>query len=153
MGRVDDSKIRRFAEKSTRRIGDKSPPEAPKSTPNHPRRLQNRPPNRLQSYKKTKNRPRGVPEGQKMRFLNACHAFLVKNVSPRGPNGPRNLPQNRLNRYQVNFFLERVPEAILERFWSENEVKKSQNPSTRRTENENGDFSRIVLPCTREHDY
>ena len=50
------------------------------------------------------------------------------------------------------FFLERVPEAILERLGVENEVKMNKNPSTRRIENENGDFSKIVPCCRREHD-
>ena len=115
MGRVDDSKVRRFGERSTRRIGDKSPPEAPKSTPNHPRRLQNRPPNRFKNYLKTKKRPRGVPEGQKVRFLNVPRALLAKNVSPRGSNGPRKRPPNRQNRYQKSTFLSRGSRRP---FWS-----------------------------------
>ena len=38
-------------------------------------------------------------------------------------------------------------------FGVQNGGKITKNLSKRRSENENGDFSAIVFPCTREHDF
>ena len=38
-------------------------------------------------------------------------------------------------------------------FGVQNGGKITKNLSKMRSENENGDFSKIVFPCTREHDF
>ena len=78
---------------------------------------------------------------------------FYQKMSPQGAKwAPQTAQKSRKSIPKVDFFIERVPEAILERFGVDNEVKMSQNPSRRRTENENGDFSKIVLCCRRQHD-
>ena len=63
---------------------------------------------------------------------------------------------NKNNRKIVRIFRSAFGGRFL-RFWDdfgvENGGKITKNLSEMRSENENGDFSRIVLPCTREHDY
>ena len=53
--------------------------------------------------------------------------------------------------FQVDFWMPFL------RFWEDFGVEKggkiSKDLSEMRSENENGDFSRIVLCCTREHDF
>ena len=88
-----------------------------------------------------------------MRFLNVPRGFFTEKCLPKEAKWvPQTAQKSRKSVPKVDFFLERVPEAILERFCIENEVKMSQNPSKRRTENENGDFSKILLCCRRQQD-
>ena len=58
-------------------------PEAPKSTPNHPRRLQNRPPNRLKNHKKQKIDP-GASRRAKKCVLPMSGVAFWRKMSPQG---------------------------------------------------------------------
>ena len=88
------------------------------------------------NQKKTKNRPRGVPEGPNMRFLNVTRGFLPKNVSPRGPNGPQNGPKIKKIDTKSRLFSRKGPGGHFGAFggrkWGENEPKSIDKEDRKR---------------------
>ena len=50
-------------------------------------------------------------------------------------------------------FLETVFGGVFIDFWVQNGGQITKNLSKMRSENETGDFSKIVLSCTQEHDF
>ena len=56
-------------------------------------------------------------------------------------------------RWETEIFSIPFPEVFLMTLGVENGGEISKNLSEMRSENENGDFSRIVLKCTRQHDF
>ena len=56
-------------------------------------------------------------------------------------------------RSKTEVFSKPFSEVFLSTLGVRNGGKITKNLSEMRSENENGDFSKIVLPCTREHDF